>query len=391
MCGDFSRTVDLALNTKASESIVSSVEISVVIPAYNSARLLELTLAGFAKGSADRDAYEIVVVNDGSSDHTDDVVASFAEVLPLQYVRQFRNMGRAVARNLGIRRSSGRALMFCDADAIPHRDLVHAHLERQRRGDGLVVIGQKRDLLTHWDKTMPQEWLIPLLRSGVPDVLRDKAERAADGEELCFIEREDVMADWRYFDACTTRREPQPFGSVSKNLADVPVAWSAFITRNVSVPRALLDRTGVFDETFQGWGYEDTDLGYRLARAGAVFVYAPEAINHHQLHRNAMDWADAYAQAAHNYRRFIRKHPSFEAYLHWRYFVGLLDERSFHELVMARRAAADSGHDALVADYERLSEYMAYAYCDSSDPSTGGLVRSQEMRLQYRVDIDPRR
>jgi glycosyltransferase involved in cell wall biosynthesis len=366
---------------------VSSVEISVVIPAYNSAPLLELTLAGFANGSADRDAYEIIVVNDGSSDHTDVVVASFADELPLQYIKQFRNMGRAVARNLGIRRSSGRALMFCDADAIPHRDLVHAHLEQQRRGEDLVVIGHKRELLTHWLNTMPREWLIPLLRSDVPEVLRDKAERAVDGEELYFIEREDVATDWRYFDACTTARELQPFGTVSKTLADVPVAWSAFITRNVSVPRALLDRTGVFDETFEGWGYEDTDLGYRLARAGAVFVYAPDAINHHQLHRNQMDWLDAYAQAAHNYRRFIRKHPSFETYLHWRYFVGLLDERAFHELVVARRATVDAGHEALVADYDRLSEYMAYAYCDSSDPSTWGLVRSHEMRLQYRTDI----
>ncbi|MCA9704423.1 MAG: glycosyltransferase family 2 protein [Myxococcales bacterium] len=366
---------------------MSSVEISVVIPAYNSASLLELTLAGFANGTADRDSYEIVVVNDGSSDRTDEVVASFADDLPLQYIRQYRNMGRAVARNLGIRRASGRVLMFCDADAIPHREFVRAHLEHQRRGEDIVVIGHKRDLLTHWTNTMPREWLIPLLRSGVPDVLRDKAERAVDGEELYFIEREDVAADWRYFDACTTKREPQPFGTVGENLADVPVAWSAFVTRNVSVPRSLLDRCGVFDETFEGWGYEDTDLGYRLAQAGAVFVYAPEAINHHQLHRNPMDWVDAYAQAAQNYRRFIRKHPSFETYLHWRYFVGLLDERSFHELVVTRRAAAAAGHEALVADYDRLSEYMAYAYCDSSDPSTWGLVRSQEMRLQHRADI----
>lgn len=365
---------------------MSSIELSVVIPTYDSARLLELTLAGFAGGTAERGSYEIVVVDDGSSDHTNQVVASFADELPLRYIAQHRNQGRAAARNLGIRRAAGRVLMFCDADAIPHRGLIAAHLEQHRRGDA-VVIGHKRELLTHWEPSMEREWLIPLLLSSAPPEIREKAERAADGERLRFIERADVEADFRFVEACTIRRELRPFATVSEELCEVPVAWSSFITRNVSLPRSWLERSGVFDETFEGWGYEDTELGYRLARAGATFVYAPEAINYHQLHRNRFAWADAYAQAAHNYRRFIRKHPAFETFLHWRYFVGLLDERSFHELVMARRAAAGTGHDELLGDYDRLCEYMAHAYCDSADPSTWGLVRSLGMRLHHRADI----
>jgi hypothetical protein len=53
--------------------------------------------------------------------------------------------------------------------------------------------------------------------------------------------------------------------------------WLSFYTGNSSVSRTLLDAAGGFDESLQYWGLDDTDLGYRLARAGASFWHTPRA------------------------------------------------------------------------------------------------------------------
>lgn len=84
--------------------------VSVVIPCYNQAHFL-----GEAIQSVLRQTYrpvEVVVVDDGSVDHTRDVAASFPEV---RYIKQ-ENRGLAAARNTGIRESKGNHLIFLDAD-----------------------------------------------------------------------------------------------------------------------------------------------------------------------------------------------------------------------------------------------------------------------------------
>jgi glycosyltransferase involved in cell wall biosynthesis len=94
----------------ASAASTASPLVSVVIPCFNHGRFLREAVASVL---AQRHAsYEIVVVDDGSTDDTAQVAAAFPQV---RYVRQ-ENQGLAAARNTGVRASHGPYLVFLDAD-----------------------------------------------------------------------------------------------------------------------------------------------------------------------------------------------------------------------------------------------------------------------------------
>jgi len=91
--------------------------VSVIIPSYNSAALLEEALASVAAQTYPHRELEVLVIDDGSSDDTADRVAAFAEreSIATRYVYQ-RNAGPAAARNRGLRLAKGSVIAFLDAD-----------------------------------------------------------------------------------------------------------------------------------------------------------------------------------------------------------------------------------------------------------------------------------
>jgi glycosyltransferase involved in cell wall biosynthesis len=85
------------------------VDVSIVIPCYNHAAYLGEAIRSVEAGSR---RTQLIVVDDGSTDASSDVAASFAEV---ECIRQ-RNQGLAAARNAGLARATGRYVIFLDAD-----------------------------------------------------------------------------------------------------------------------------------------------------------------------------------------------------------------------------------------------------------------------------------
>src|ERR687898_3616338 len=96
--------------------------VSVVIPCYNQARFLGEAIESVLAQSYPH--FEVIVVDDGSTDNTSEVAASYAGV---RYIRQ-ENQGLAGARNAGIRRSRGSYLVFLDADDRLLADALEAGL-----------------------------------------------------------------------------------------------------------------------------------------------------------------------------------------------------------------------------------------------------------------------
>ena len=91
-----------------------SADISFVIPAYQAEKTIKRCLLSILKiHSFD---YEIIVVNDGSTDNTAEIVASIASEHQSVFLINQENGGRSVARNCGIEHSRGTWLMFIDAD-----------------------------------------------------------------------------------------------------------------------------------------------------------------------------------------------------------------------------------------------------------------------------------
>ncbi|MDD3285514.1 MAG: glycosyltransferase family A protein [Patescibacteria group bacterium] len=104
--------------------------ISIIIPVYNQAKKLSLTLASIASQSL-RD-WEVIVVNDGSNDNPEAVFADFCAQTKIDNRFLFlsqENQGAPAARNRGYQEAAGEYLFFCDADADLQPDALEIMLQ----------------------------------------------------------------------------------------------------------------------------------------------------------------------------------------------------------------------------------------------------------------------
>jgi polyisoprenyl-phosphate glycosyltransferase len=116
-------------------------QISVVIPAYNESAGLPIVLASIFQALAETGcSHEIVVVDDGSSDETRDVVLDLCSRHGnLRYLRFSRNFGKEAALSAGLKASAGDAVILMDADGQHPPALIPVFLERWRQGFEVVA------------------------------------------------------------------------------------------------------------------------------------------------------------------------------------------------------------------------------------------------------------
>ncbi|MDW7690500.1 glycosyltransferase [Flammeovirgaceae bacterium SG7u.111] len=104
------------------------IKISVIIPTYNRSQLLEQCLKALAGQTLDPLFFEVIVVNDGSTDNTKEIIDLFCYSLPnLIYLEQ-QNQGPAVARNLGASIAKSNYLAFTDDDCQADSDWLEKSL-----------------------------------------------------------------------------------------------------------------------------------------------------------------------------------------------------------------------------------------------------------------------
>lgn len=92
---------------------------SVVIPVYNRTDLLRETIIGLTKQTLPAASFEVLICDDGSTQPLDEVVSSFAHLLPLIRHLKQPNQGPAAARNLGIAHAASEVVVFLDSDVVP--------------------------------------------------------------------------------------------------------------------------------------------------------------------------------------------------------------------------------------------------------------------------------
>jgi glycosyltransferase involved in cell wall biosynthesis len=204
-------------------------DVSIVIPTYNGGWVLQRTLDALRAQDVPPGRFEIIVVDDGSTDGSTDSLNATARPSFIRLIRQ-DHKGRAAARNRGAAEARGRVLLFVDADIWAEPHLVSAHLARHT-GEG--PLGVQGPSFPH------------------PDSLKTLFMRATN-----------LLPDM------TVRRRDR--------LSPMHV-----VTRNFSVTAGAFRDAGGFDERFVGYGWEDIELGLRLRSSGVHLVYEPAAVSYH--------------------------------------------------------------------------------------------------------------
>jgi glycosyltransferase involved in cell wall biosynthesis len=254
-------------------------DLSIIIPAYRTGRALGMTLRALANTETGPDTFDVIVVDDGSEESLRPVVDAYQQI-PASYIRLARNSGRAVARNIGASQARGKRLLFLDSDSIPLKGLVHGHATfGVDDHEGRVLLGSR----------INPGW-------------RLLADAVASGEAQGAVAAHED--DFRHLGGGE---------AAAVDFMRHRAPWLYCYTLNLSVPRNTFAELNGFDEAFTGWGFEDTEFGYRFFESrhrNGGFDYRPDIICMHVPHfRNPRATGRESRQSI---RYMKRKHPNFD-------------------------------------------------------------------------------
>jgi GT2 family glycosyltransferase len=263
---------------------------SVIIPTYNRCQLLDQTLLQLTRQDAPAGTFEVVVSDDGSSDATKDVVASYAGRLAVSYTYQ-EDLGNrvALARNAGARLAGGEVLIFLDTGALAGPDLVRTHVEAHARPGTGAVAGYA--YAYNPKGTMP----------GLTEALAG----ATPQDVVTQLGGQEGMRDVRH----------EALAGLGFDLGRFALPWMHFWTMNCSIRAADFWAAGGFAEEFNGWGLEDMEFAFRACQHGIPLQFSQQAWVVHAPHDR--DWPEQLGQLTVNMGRFLRRHPEPAAEIGW--------------------------------------------------------------------------
>ncbi|GAA0375782.1 glycosyltransferase family 2 protein [Paenibacillus motobuensis] len=226
--------------------------ISLIITTKNKANYLDLTLYGLQRQSYKN--FETIIVNDGSSDETDEVVAKWSKILyPLKYIRNTSSIGAGNARNIALDKVSRDYVLFLDDDRLLDLNGVKEHVLANRDNTTSFICGNR------WETY-----------SGITQKSRDIFYSLMDKGELS-----------RY------RRHIEPMPRVmSKAYRERGHSWSLkwflILTGNLSVPMSILEKVNGFDGSLER--LEDLEMGYRAFNLGYDVRFIDRIESYHLAH-----------------------------------------------------------------------------------------------------------
>ncbi len=216
--------------------------ISVVVTTYNRPDALRAVLDGLAEQT--ERGFDVLVADDGSRDDTRALVeaSARASMVPIRHVwQEDRGFRAGAARNRATAAARGEYVIFLDGDCVPRPHFIARH--RALAEPGWMVAGN-RILLSEGFTRSALDARLPLQR-WTDAQWREARHRGDINRTLPLI--------------------GLPLGPLRKVAAR---RWQRVRTCNLGVWRTDLARVNGFDEVFEGWGYEDSDLAVRLINSG---------------------------------------------------------------------------------------------------------------------------
>lgn len=253
----------------------SILRLSIVIPAFNNADHVYLTLTALKRQEVDFDDWEVLLIDDSY----DEAMLIFENGdFPALRVIQKEHSGRADTRNVGIKESRGDIIIFMDSDIIVDKNFVRSHYEVHMKNECDIVLGKV--------KHIPPEYL-----GSVRQIVLD---------DICIKEIDKYVIRESYLDLATEVFSNKDIGG--------HIGWICCLFSNCSVKRKVIETSGLFDTDFEGWGLEDIELGYRFHLNNFKFGYYKELCGYHIDHKT--DGNKMLADMGKNLKKFYKKYKN---------------------------------------------------------------------------------
>jgi glycosyltransferase involved in cell wall biosynthesis len=275
-----------------------SFDVTVVMPTYNRVDVLKESLRGYEAQDFHPGRFEVVVIDDGSTDSTPDFLRDYRpRHYSMRAIRQEKGQGGggpAAARNRGIDEAQGRLVLFTGDDIIPTSNLVRGHWETHSSSpylENTAILGK-----VVWHPQLPISTVMTHICG-------------PGGEQFSFA------------------------GFVNGATVD----FRHFYTCNLAVPAAVFHRGFRFSTKFTNAAFEDTELGYRLERdLGLQIRYHDNLVGFHKHYHSARTFARRQFAAGRMGCLFAEMHPEAS------WCTGLADLRSI--LSLPRWTSFDDGN-----------------------------------------------
>lgn len=326
-----------------------SMRISVVVATFNQLDRLRLVLTGLRAQSI-REPFEIVVVDDGSSDGTADFLATQTSSRTL-VCSLAQNSGRSIARNEGAARSSGELIVFLDGDALPHPDLLTAYWHSYLHGDGAEYFFGYHFTLpgVEFFKDPATGSLVdqPLLSVSMAEFLRRARSELVITEDCVRgrfqkIEGRAVLGAYPFPGNARMQRDLR---ELLTSAGTTSSAWVGFVPHNAAVPGDHFRLVGGFDPDIPF--SEGMDLAYRLQQLGLRGRFVEGAKSYHLYHYHSFDTEEGTPARIRAVQHMTRKYRDPRIAL-----VHLLYANYWPDRVLPERAAV-RGFRSLERVFER--------------------------------------
>lgn len=250
-----------------------TLQCSVILPYYKNREPLLHTLDSLARQSLAPERFEVIVVDDGSSDaDLEALLAGRVFGYELRYFSYAQNRGAGHARNTGAARARGDIVLFLDSDQVFAPDFLEQHVrffEHVPDDQAVLQIGLRNDI------------------AATPAAIADPAANVS------YTDPRFAVFEW-----------------YSENLQTLQGAWHLGFSHNFSIRRRDLEGRGGFNDTaFRDWGLEDCEFVYRLAQGGVKLAYNPNVLAYHLSHPVSWNSGEGYQSWNRNLAAFAALHP----------------------------------------------------------------------------------